>query len=255
MSFLDEILAEKRAEVRTAKSRIPEAAFLQEAHGERRDFLGALRKPGLSVIAEIKRSSPSKGPLRPGLDPPHLARDYERGGAAAVSILTDGRFFQGSLDDLRAVREAASLPLLRKDFMIDPYQLAEAAAAGADAVLLIAACLNRAGLKELLTAARELGLAALVEVHDEGELALAVQLGAPAIGVNNRDLRTFAVDLAVGLRLLPLIPNTIVRVAESGIHGPSESCALRQAGADAILVGESLVLSDDPSALIQAFAM
>lgn len=251
MSLLEQILAEKRAEIRAAKSRVPEAALLQEAHGERRDFLGALRRPGLSVIAEIKRASPSRGPLRPNLDPPSLARDYERGGAAAISVLTERLFFQGSLDDLRAVREATSLPLLRKDFIIDPYQIAEAAAVGADAILLIAACLTRTGLQELLAAAGELGLAALVEVHDEDELALAVELGAPAIGVNNRNLHTFTVDLAVGLRLLPIIPKTIVRVAESGIRGLAEAMELRKAGAEAVLVGESLIMGGDPAALIR----
>lgn len=251
MSFLARILETKRAEVLAAKARVPEAALLAADRRERRDFLGALRRPGLNVIAEIKRASPSKGLLAPDLDAAELARSYEKGGAAAISVLTDREFFRGSLDDLAAVRRAAALPLLRKDFTIEPYQVIEAAAAGADAVLLIAACLDDPALRELHAAAEELDLAVLVEVRDERELERAAALPARIIGVNNRDLSSFRVDLATGLRLLPLMPREAVRVAESGIKGPSDAAKLYNAGADAILVGESLVKSGDAVLILE----
>lgn len=221
--------------------------------GGRRDFTAGLHGGGLSVIAEIKRASPAKGPIAPDLDPPRLARAYERGGAAAISVLTDRRFFQGDLADLAAARAAASLPILRKDFIIDTYQVAEAAWAGADAVLLIAACLPGPQLQELYAAARDLGLAALVEVRTAGEMERAAALGAEIIGINNRDLATLAVDPGTAARLLPMAPPGAIVVAESGIADPRAARALAGAGADAILVGEALVKSTDPAALIRQF--
>lgn len=252
MSFLTDILAVKREEIAEAKRRLPEAALRERPRPPRRDFAAALRQAGLAVIAEVKRASPSKGTLAPGLDPARQAVAYERGGAAALSVLTDRRFFLGSLADLQAARKATALPILRKDFLLDPYQVVEAAVHGADAVLLIVAALGRSQLAELLAAAREEGLAALVEVHSAAELAVAVNVGAELIGLNNRDLGTFAVDLHTSLRLLPLVPPGALAVAESGIAGPAEAALLARAGAGAVLVGEALVRSADPAGLIQA---
>lgn len=252
MSFLDDIIAHKLAEVAAAKSRVPEGALLSAARPARRGFHDALRRVQPAVIAEVKRASPSRGLIAPDLDLPALVRAYQAGGAAALSILTDGRFFGGALTDLSAAREAVSLPLLRKDFILDPYQAAEAAAAGADAILLIAACLERERLGDLLAAAGELALDALVEVHNEAELEIALALGAALIGVNNRDLRTFQTDPGVALRLLPLIPPDVTAVAESGIAGPAEASLFCRAGARALLVGEALVRSGDPAAAVQA---
>ncbi|MDI6871474.1 MAG: indole-3-glycerol phosphate synthase TrpC [Bacillota bacterium] len=255
MSFLSAILEAKRAEVRRARRRVPEAILAASPRPARRDFSASLRQEGLSVIAEVKRASPSRGPLAPDLDLGWLVSRYEAGGAAAVSVLTDGRFFAGSLADLRAIRELTSLPLLRKDFLIDPYQVVEAAAAGADAVLLIVACLSAPQLSELLAAAEEQGLAALVEVHTPAELQTAVAAGARIVGLNNRDLHTFAVDPGTTLRLLPEVPRGCLVVAESGLRQPEEAAALARAGVDAVLVGEALVKSPDPAGLIRAFRL
>ncbi|NLG83971.1 MAG: indole-3-glycerol phosphate synthase TrpC [Firmicutes bacterium] len=253
MSFLDQVLAAKRAEIRERKRKSPASALLRELSDERRSFSAALKREELAVIAEIKRASPSRGVLAPDLDPARLLARYEEGGAAAVSILTEREFFQGSLEDLAAARRLTHLPLLRKDFIIDPYQIVEAAAAGADAVLLILACLSPAQLQELQAAAGELGLEALVEIHDEAELETAVGAGARIIGINSRNLRTLAVEPERPFRLLPLLPAGVIKVAESGIARPAEAAALAAAGADAILVGEALVRSGDPAALIAAF--
>ncbi|HHW14463.1 MAG TPA: indole-3-glycerol phosphate synthase TrpC [Firmicutes bacterium] len=252
MSFLTEILAVKQEEVAEARRRVSEAALRDLPRPPRRDFAAALRRERLAVIAEIKRASPSKGALAPGLDPARQAMAYERGGAAALSVLTDRRFFHGSLADLQAAREATALPILRKDFLLDPYQVVEAAVHGADAVLLIVAALGRSQLLELLAAAQEEGVAALVEVHTAEELAVAADAGAELLGINNRDLRTFAVDLNTTLRLLPQAPPGALVVAESGVAGPVEAALLAGAGVDAVLVGEALVRSADPAGLIQA---
>jgi indole-3-glycerol phosphate synthase len=253
MSFLSEVLAVKREEVRQARRRRAEAALLSSPRPVRRDFTAGLRQPGLSLIAEVKRASPSKGLLAPHLDLKWLVGQYEAGGAAAISVLTDRRFFQGSLADLEAVRALTSLPLLRKDFLIDPYQVAEAGAAGADAVLLIVACLGDGQLAELLAAAGEQGLAALVEVHTLAELERALAAGARLIGLNNRDLTTLAVDRNTALRLRPAVPPGCLTVAESGVHRPTEAAVLAEAGVDAILVGEALVRSAEPSRLLRAW--
>lgn len=220
-----------------------EAAVRQA--GPVRDVLGALSSPGLAVIAEVKRASPSKGPLDLDLDPAEVARDYEAGGAAMVSVLTDEAFFAGSAEDLRAARAAVSLPVLRKDFTVSPRDLYEARVMGADACLLIVAALSRRELGELFGLASSLGLVPLVEVHDEAELDVAGELGAPLIGVNQRDLSSFEVDPSRAARLRPRFPSGALAVAESGIQGRADAECLADAGYDAILVGESVVTAPD----------
>jgi indole-3-glycerol phosphate synthase len=216
-----------------------------------KDFLGALRRPQLAVIAEMKQRTPSMGVLAEDYRPADIAHAYAEGGAAAISVLTHMAGFGGRVEHLRMVRAATELPILRKDFVTDPYEIGEARACGADAVLLIVAALEPAELKDLLAVARSRGVAALVEVHDEAQTGAAVEAGAPAIGVNHRDLRTFAVDLALTERLRKLVPRETVVVAESGIHGPDDARRMREAGADAILVGELLMRSVDPAAQIR----
>jgi indole-3-glycerol phosphate synthase len=215
------------------------------------DFLGALRGPQLAVIAEMKQRTPSMGMLAEDYRPADLAHAYTDGGAAAVSVLTHMAGFGGRVEHIRAVRAATPLPILRKDFVTDPYEIAETRSCGADAVLLIVAALEAAQLKQLLAVARSRGVAALVEVHDEAQTAAAVEAGAKAVGVNHRDLRTFAVDLSLTERLRKLVPNEVVVVAESGIHGADDARRMREAGADAILVGELLMRSADPAAQIR----
>jgi indole-3-glycerol phosphate synthase len=258
MSFLGEILARKRLEVQERRRAVKDAV-LESRLGTLRDperWYRALAANGerspVRLIAEVKRASPSRGALNRQLDPATLARTYADAGAAAISVLTDGEGFGGSLADLAAVRAAVALPLIRKDFMLDRYQLLEACVAGADAVLLIVAALERATLKQLLAQAHELGLGTLVEVHDRDELEVAVEVGSPAIGVNNRDLRTFEVDLATSEALIPRMPKSVRAVAESGIKGPAEIQRLRPCGASNFLVGEALVTAADPSALMRA---
>lgn len=212
-----------------------------------RDFRAALARPGLSVIAEVKRRSPSKGALAPDLDPAEVAEAYAGGGADALSVLTDHDYFGGSPADLAAARHASGLPVLRKDFTVDPRDLADARAMGADAVLLIVAALSDAELVLFSALARELGLAALVEVHDGVELARALDAGATIVGVNQRDLRTFEIDRSLAARLRPSIPPGVVAVAESGIRSAADVAD----GFDAVLVGESLVTSPDPSTAVR----
>ncbi len=257
MSVLDQILATKRDEILALR---PRAGAL-EAEARRapvpRDFLGALRRPDghLAVIAEIKRRSPSKGALAPDLDPAATARHYAAGGAAALSVLTDGPYFDGSLGDLAAARAAVGLPVLRKDFTLDALQLVEARAGGADAVLLITAALpDDVLLADLATAAAELGLAALVEVDDEAGLERALAAGAALVGVTNRDLRTFGEDLSTAERLAARIPAGVVSVAESAIRTPADATRMAEAGFDAVLVGEALVRAPDPRAAVTALA-
>jgi indole-3-glycerol phosphate synthase len=219
-------------------------------------FDQALRGSRVTLIAEIKRASPSKGPIAPDADAAEIARDYLEAGVTAISVLTDEPFFAGSLADLEAVSSLASRfdpprPVLRKDFLIDPYQVVEARVHGASAVLLIVALLRGARLLEMLTAVRRYGMQALVEVHDETELEEALNAGANAIGINNRDLRTFTVDLATTERLAPKIPRDRVIVAESGIYDPDDVRRLRDAGAHAVLVGESLMTAADRRAAVR----
>jgi len=257
-AILDRIVAAKRQELERRRQEEPLGVLrtrLPQAPPTR-SLAQALRGPSLGLIAEVKRASPSRGVLRGDLDPQALARTYAGSGAAAISVLTEEQHFQGSLDDLKAVRAALDgcgdtrLPLLRKDFLFDAYHLFEARAYGADAVLLIAAVLNPALLAELLALARTLGLECLVEVHDEQELERALAADAQVIGINNRDLRTFEVDLALSERLRPLIPEDRVVVAESGIHSRADVERLRALGVNAVLIGEALVTADDPAAKI-----
>jgi indole-3-glycerol phosphate synthase len=216
-----------------------------------KDFIGALRKPGLAVIAEMKQRTPSMGILTEDYSPPDLAHAYTDGGAAAISVLTHMAGFGGRPEHIRAARSATQLPILRKDFVTDPFEIAEARAHGADAVLLIVAALEAAELKRLIAVARSRGIAALIEVHDEAQTAVALEAGATAVGVNHRDLRTFAVDLALTERLRKLIPSNVVLVAESGIHTAEDARRVREAGADAILVGEALMRAADPAVRIR----
>ncbi len=246
--ILDRIAATKREEVEALR---PRAADLEAAAMEAdppRDFAGALSRPGLvSVIAEVKRRSPGAGPIRPELEPAGLASRYQTGGAAALSILTDRDYFGGSLDDLRAARAAVDLPVLRKDFLIDPLQVLEARAAGSDAVLLIVRILDDARLAELLSMAESLGMSALVEAHDGSELQRALQAGARVVGINNRDLGTFTARIDVTLDLLPEVPHGVVVVSESGIRGGDDVARLGGVGVDAVLVGEWLLGHENPA--------
>ena len=216
-----------------------------------KDFAGALRGPGLSVIAEMKQRTPTIGVLAEDYRPADLAHAYTDGGAAAISVLTHMASFGGRPEHVLAARAATTLPILRKDFVTDPYEIAEARGAGADAVLLIVAALDRSHLAELLAVARSRGMAALVEVHDEPEANLALEVGAELIGVNHRDLRTFSIDLGLTARLRKLIPSSVVVVAESGIHDADDARRVYESGADAILVGETLMRAADPALRIR----
>jgi indole-3-glycerol phosphate synthase len=260
MGVLEEIVAGKREEVARARAARPLGALLAACRAEppARDFEGALRPAGgarVRLIAEVKRASPSRGVLRQGLDPARQARAYEGAGAAAVSVLTDQRHFHGSLDDLVAVRAAVAVPVLRKEFVVDEYQLWEARAAGADATLLIVAAVGPPALRDLFHAAKAAGLAALVEVHTEAELEQALGLGASLIGVNNRNLHTLETSLEVSLRLLPRIPPGPVAVSESGIHTRADVERVVAAGAHAVLVGEALVRAADPAAAVRELGL
>jgi indole-3-glycerol phosphate synthase len=258
-AILDRIVAAKRYELERRRKQEP-LAILRGRLAQAppiRSLAQALRGPSLGLIAEVKRASPSRGVLRADLDPQALARAYAGSGAAAISVLTEERHFQGSLDDLEAVRAVLDgrgdprPPLLRKDFLFDAYHLYEARVYGADAVLLIAAILKPKLLTELLALARSLGLDCLVEVHDEQELERALAAGAQVIGINNRDLRTFEVDLALTERLRPLIPEDRVVVAESGVHSRADMQRLRALGVNAVLIGEALVTAGDPAAKLR----
>jgi indole-3-glycerol phosphate synthase len=256
MSILDDILRRTRADVLDRRARVP----LSELKGRcrdcapPRDFVGALRRVvgngerragPIRVIAEAKKASPSKGVVRPDFAPADLARAYARAGAHAISVLTDAPFFRGSLDHLVAVREAVALPVLRKDFHVEPYQLWEARAAGADAVLLIAAALQPAGFLCLMELSRELRLAVLAEVHARQELEMVLECGAEIVGINNRDLQSFEVSFETTFGLMPGVPPEVVLVSESGISRPEEVERLASAGVDAILVGEGLLRHAD----------
>jgi indole-3-glycerol phosphate synthase len=221
------------------------------AQRRRRPFSDALRSPGVSLIAEHKRSSPSAGVIRDDLEPQDVVGAYERGGASALSILTEPTRFGGALEDLRAARTASALPILRKDFIVERYQVYESAVAGADAILLIVAAISPAELGDLHALAGELGLAALVEVHDERELDAALQAGAELIGINNRNLATLEVDLATTLQLRPRVPEGVTVVAESGFGRREEIARLEQAGVDAVLIGEALMRAPDIEAAVR----
>jgi len=254
--ILQKIVAVKREEVAAAKRLRSEASLRAEAEalGGQRDFAAALRRKiaagRAGVIAEVKKASPSKGVLREHFVPAQIAASYERGGAACLSVLTDVQFFQGSADYLKQARAACALPVLRKDFMVDAYQVFEARAMGADCILLIAACLDDAQMADLEAQAQALGLAVLVEVHDGGELERALRLRTPLVGVNNRNLRSFEVSLDTTLALLPRVPADRLLVTESGILAPADVKRMRDAGVHAFLVGEAFMRAPDPGAAL-----
>lgn len=252
--ILDDILEEKKRTVGYSRFRLPLADLEKQALAtpRPRDFARALRSTeGMACIAEFKRRSPSKGWIQRDADVVAVAAAYQAAGAAAMSVLTDTPFFGGSLDDLRQARAATQLPILRKDFVIDVYQVVEARAAGADAVLLIVAALRDRDLQQLLGEVDRWGMQALVETHDPDEAARAIAAGATIIGVNHRDLRTFHMNMDLALAMRPLIPADRVVVAESGIRTPDDVCRLAGAGIDAILVGETLMQSQDARAALQ----
>lgn len=248
MSVLSQILADKRNEVDCAKRRCPQGDVMGRASDSPSalDFIGALTcKCGLSLIAEVKKASPSKGVIREDFDPVEIARIYENNGAACISVLTDEKYFQGHLRYLLAIREAVAVPLLRKDFIIDPYQIYEARAAGADAILLIVAALTESEIRDFRGLALELGMAALVEVHDAEEAHLAIRAGANLIGINNRSLHTFRTTLETTLEILPMMPTGAITVSESGINSRHDVERLQVVGVNAILVGEALMREVD----------
>ena len=252
-TYLDAILARHRemaaADRRPLDTLVERCAALPPARGFRDALHG---HPGLGVISEVKRRSPSKGDLFAELDPGALAVEYERGGAACLSVLTDAEYFGGSVEDLQVARAASSLPVLRKDFTVSPLDVVDARLMGADCVLLIAAALDRVELVDFHRLALEIGLDVLVEIHDEAELELALAAEATLVGVNQRDLATFRVDHERAERVAGVIPETAVRVAESGVRGADDARRLEAAGYDAVLVGETLVTSRDPGAEIRA---
>ncbi|MDT0306648.1 indole-3-glycerol phosphate synthase TrpC [Streptomyces sp. DSM 44917] len=252
MSVLDEIIEGVRADLAERQARVS-LDDLKETAAKvppAKDGVAALKGEGVAVICEVKRSSPSKGALAAIADPAGLAADYEAGGAAAISVLTERRRFGGSLEDLAAVRARVDLPVLRKDFIVTSYQLWEARAHGADLVLLIVAALEQPALVSLVERAVSLGLTPLVEVHDEEEVQRAVDAGARIIGVNARNLKTLEVDRGTFARVAPEIPDDVVKIAESGVRGPHDLIAYANDGADAVLVGESLVTGRDPRSAV-----
>jgi indole-3-glycerol phosphate synthase len=252
MTVLDDILAGVREDLAERQARVSLDDLKLEAQRkpDAKDPMPVFRGDGIAIIAEVKRSSPSKGALADIDDPAALASEYELGGAAAISVLTEQRRFGGSLEDLRAVRGRVDVPVLRKDFIISSYQLWEARAAGADLILLMVAALEQEALVSLIERAHSIGLCPLVEVHDEEETRRAVDAGAQLIGVNNRDLKTLEVDRNTFARVAPVIPTNLVRVAESGVRGPHDVIEFARAGADVVLVGETLVTGRDPRASV-----
>jgi indole-3-glycerol phosphate synthase len=252
-NVLEQIVAHKRTELAAARSARPAAALASELNSTPapRDFLGALRAHSpMALIAEVKRASPSAGLIRAHFDPVEIARTYAAHGAACLSVLTDEKFFQGSLDDLRRVRAAVDLPVLRKDFILDRYQVLEARTAGADCVLLIAECLDDAALRDLHQYAGSLGMQTLIELYEPQNLDRVLALSPPLIGVNNRNLKTMVTDLEHSIRLVPHVPPTVLFVSESGIRNHSDVLRLQNAGVRAILVGESLMRAADTGAAV-----
>ena len=254
MSILDDIADYKRVEIAAAKAMTPpdeieaRARAASPARGFRAALLRARAEKRYGLIAEIKKASPSKGLIRADFDPPALARAYEAGGAACLSVLTDAPSFQGAPEFLTAARNATSLPVLRKDFMLEPYQVAEARAWGADAILVIMAMVNDTVAAALIASARAWGMDALVEIHDEAELRRALALGADPVGINNRDLKTFATEIDLTLKLAPLVPPDILVVAESGLSRREDLALLAEAGVTTFLIGEGLMRQKDVAA-------
>jgi len=254
--FLEKIVAATKKRISTLDRRVDSLEAAALAAPPSRDFVAALRyrvdnKPTVNIIAEIKRASPSRGPLNPNLDVAQLARAYKRGGAAAISVLTEPSFFKGSFADLENARKASGLPVLCKDFILEPVQVYEARSHGADAVLLIAAILpegapHAAPLRLLRELAASLGIAALVETHNEAEVKQALEAGATLVGINNRNLVDFTVDINTTFKLRPLVPQDVTVVSESGISTPAHIARMRDAGVNAVLIGEALVTSEDP---------
>ncbi|MEL7568181.1 MAG: indole-3-glycerol phosphate synthase TrpC [Dehalobacterium sp.] len=244
--ILEEIVAYKKSEVEVLKNRFSINCYAKSSplYSKGR-FKNALEGPGIKLIAEVKKASPSKGILKEDLDPAELAGKYQEAGAAVISVLTDTHFFQGSVEDLITVKSTVHIPVLRKDFIIDPCQIYEACQIGADAILLIASVLDNQKLKCFIKLAGQLGLDALVEVHCREELTRALDCGGEIIGINNRDLKTFQLDIGTTLELAPLVPKSCVLVSESGIHSRTDIKLIEQAGVNAVLVGEALVTAAD----------
>lgn len=261
MSILERILATKRQEVAAARASISDAELERRARTAPppRDFVGAIiakiASGDAAVIAEIKRASPSKGLLRRDFDPAAIAQSYEAGGAACLSVLTDREYFQGAPEHLSAARAACTLPVLRKDFIVEPYQVLEARAIGADCILLIAAALPAEALRELERLAQSLGMAVLIETHEASEVDAALSLATPLIGINNRNLRTFVTSVQTTLDLLPRIPAGKTVVTESGIRGREDVLQLRKSGVQAFLVGEAFMRAPDPGAALRALLL
>lgn len=251
--ILDEIIATTRILLEDRKVEIPLSQLdcICMSQHPPKDAVAALSKPGINLIAEIKRASPSKGLLAPNLDAVSLAQTYEKSGASAISVLTETEYFKGSTSDLEAIREAVSLPILRKDFIIDPYQVWEARAIGADIVLLIAAALPMGDLSQLHQAIEDLAMTALIEVHNKRELEQVLELNPKVIGINNRDLTNFSVSLETTIELRSLVPEDVIVVSESGIYTREDVKTLEGVGVNAVLVGEALVTSADPGAKIK----
>ncbi len=250
--LLAEIVAAKRAEVAARRTAAPEAELARQAERHQpRGFAAALARPGRAIIAEMKQASPSRGVLRIEYYPAAMARGYEAAGARALSVLTDAPYFHGSLEHLREARAAVQLPVLRKDFIIDPYQVTESAAAGADAALLIVAALDDGLLRELFARIADHGMDALVEVHSEEEAERATALGAPLVGVNNRNLSTLRVDIETSIRLRPYLPPGVLAVSESGLRAPADLDRLEAAGYRGFLIGERFITAPDPGAALR----
>lgn len=253
-TVLDKILAQKQAELARAQGQFADTRTKAESATPARPFKAALHRATVALIAEVKKASPSKGILVPNFDPAGIASVYATNGAAAISVLTDEQFFEGSLEHLRVVRETVHLPVLRKDFIIDPHQVYEARAANADAVLLIVMALEDHQMRDLHSLISELGMAALVEVHNEAEVERSLKIGATLIGINNRDLRTFHEDLNTTARLARLIPSEVTLVAESAIRSPEDVRRMGECGAHAVLVGEGLIRAGDMAEQVRLFS-